>query len=233
MEKLVHLLWRSSDHDEAAHRAHLVDGLAPALLASPAGVVALEVLTGDTSEEVPRPPLLIGRGPELASVVIAWVHCLDDRAPFIATLGEVTGTTGQVDQYLVTESVPQRRARQNADGTVTPGITHFSWFPQPDRLTDAEFFHGWHDVHTPKTPELHPLRVEYVRDTVARVLSPASPPVRALVAERFPTVADYADPARLYGSDAAMEDSVVDLPLYADFETLSCRPLRQTIVSST
>lgn len=233
MEKLVHLLWRSADHDEAAHRAELLEELAPALIASSAGIVALEVLTGDTTEEIPRPPLLIGRGPELASLVVAWVDCLDDRGPFVELLSAAAGCTGEVDQYLVTESVPQRAVRTTVDGVTTPGVTHFSWFPKPDRLTDAEFFHGWHDVHTPKTPELHPLRSEYVRDTVARVLSPGSPPVRALVAERFPTVADYADPARLYGSDAAMQDSVVDLPLYADFESLSCRPLRQTIVSST
>jgi hypothetical protein len=84
-------------------------------------------------------------------------------------------------------------------------------------------------VHTPKTPELHPERTEYVRDTVHRVLTPGSPPVRALVQERFPTEV-YADPGRLYGSDAAMEESVVDLPLYADFESLSTRPLHQTVI---
>jgi hypothetical protein len=235
MEKLIHLLWRAGDHDEAAHAQALVAETAPALLASAAGVQQLEVLTGDTSAAIPAPPLLLGLGPKLASVVACWVDCIDDRGPLVAALTDVAGTTAQVDQYLVTESVPQHRAGPRAwpDGTATPGITHFSWFPQPDRLDDDAFFHGWHEVHTPKTPALHPRRVEYVRDTVARVLTPGSPPVRALVAERFPTDEDYADPARLYGSQAAIEESVVDLPLFADFETLSCRPLRQTIIKSS
>jgi hypothetical protein len=234
MEKLVHLLWRAGAHDEDAHAEALVADAAPAIVASSAGVRRLEVLTGDTAAAIPSPPLLLGLGPALASVVACWVDCIDDRAPLGDVLAGVAGTTGQVDQYLVTESVPQRRAEPRSwpDGTTTPGITHFSWFPQPARLDDDAFFHGWHDVHTPKTPALHPRRVEYVRDTVARVLTPGSPPVRALVAERFPTDEDYADPALLYGSQAAIEESVVDLTLFADFETLSCRPLRQTIVRS-
>ena len=233
MEKLVHLLWRDDGHDEAAHAEALVADVGPALVGSKAGIAQLEVLTGDTSAEIPAPPLLLGRGQELASVVACWVDCIDDRAPLVAALAAATGTTGHVDQYLVTESVPQRRTDRGwPDGTPSPGITHFSWFPQPDRLDDEAFFHGWHEVHTPKTPALHPARVEYVHDTVARVLTAGSRPLRALVAERFPTIEDYADPARLYGSQEAIEESVVDLPLFADFETLSCRPLRQTILKS-
>lgn len=34
-------------------------------------------------------------------------------------------------------------------------------------------------------PKLHPLRWSYVRDTVVRALTPGSPPVRAIVVERF------------------------------------------------
>ena len=234
MEKLVHFLWRADDHDEVAHAAALVGEVAPALVASGAGLCRLEVLTGDTSVAIPAPTLLLGLGPKLASVVACWVDCIDDRSPLVAALAAAPWTTVRVDQYLVTESVPQRRAgaRDWPDGTTTPGITHFSWFPQPERLDDDAFFHGWHEVHTPKTPVLHPRRVEYVRDTVARVLTPGSPPVRAIVAERFATDEDYADPARLYGSQEAIEESVVDLPLFADFESLSCRPLRQTIIKS-
>lgn len=230
MEKLVHLLWRAEDHDEGVHHDHLVGELAPALLDSGADVLGLEVLTADTAADVPEPAILLGRGPELASVVSTWVRCLDDRAPLVELLAGAAGTTGQVDQHLVTESEPQAWCGpERAEGERTPGITHFSWFPKPERLDDDAFFHGWHEVHTPKTPELHPHRLQYVRDSVARVLTPASPPVRALVAERFLT-ADYLDPDRLYGSPEALEESVVDLPAYADFDDLSSRPLHQTVL---
>jgi hypothetical protein len=233
LEKLIHLLWRGGDHDEAAHRAQLTGELADRLLASAAGIRRLDILTGDTSEEMPEPSILLGRGDELASVVSAWVDCIDDRSPIVEILAGAVGATGQVDQYLVTESVPQRReGRDWADREPTPGMTHFSWFPKPERLTDDEFFHGWHEVHTPKTPALHHRRVEYVRDSVARVLTAGSPPIRALVAERFPTVDDYLDPSRLYGSDEELTHSVTDLPLYADFDSLNSRPFFQTIIRS-
>jgi hypothetical protein len=232
VEKLVHLLWRGEDHDEAAHHDELLGELAPRLLAGTDRVSYLDVMTGDTAVDIPKPPLLLGRGPELASVVTVWLGCIDDRAPIVPLLAATAGTTGQVDQYLVTESVPQPRVRDWPDGIQTPGMTHFSWFPKPDRLTDEEFFHGWHEVHTPKTPALHPLRVEYVRDAVARVLTPGSPPLRALVSERWPTIEDYTDPARLYGSKEAVEETSQDLAGFADFETLSSRPLHQTIVRS-
>lgn len=231
MEKLVHLLWRDDAHDEAGHRDQLVGELSAALLASSAGIAQLEVLTGDTSEAIPRPPLMFGKGPDLASAVVTWVDCIDDRRSILEVLASAVGTTGVVDQYLVTESVPQRFAgRDWPDGVTTPGVTHFSWFPKPDRLTDAEFFHGWHEVHTPSTPALHPLRREYVRDSVARVLTEGSAPIRAVVAERFAPIGDYTDPKRLYGSKAAMEESGTGLALYADFESLNCRPLFQSII---
>ena len=108
------------------------------------------------------------------------------------------------DAYLVTESVPQ---------AVQPGelLTHFSWFPKPDRLSEEEFFHGWHTIHTPSSARLHPLRQGYVRDAVARTLTPGSPPVRAIVSEFF-AEDDYLDPARLFAPDE-LTTTIEELPL--------------------
>jgi hypothetical protein len=125
---------------------------------------------------------------------------------------------GRYDGYLVTESVPQ----QPSDA---PGLlTHFSWFPKPSRLTDEEFYRGWQEGHTPTTFALHPNRVGYVRDAVARVLTSGSPPVRAIVSEVF-AVDDYTDPARLFGSPEAVQKTVEELPSYGDSDDMSCRPL--------
>jgi hypothetical protein len=87
-------------------------------------------------------------------------------------------------------------------------------------------------VHTPASFRLHPLRWEYVRDAVARVLTDGSPQLRAIVFERFRAVDDYADPARLYGPPETLEETMRDLPLYADFESLHSRPLHEVIVKS-
>jgi hypothetical protein len=159
---------------------------------------------------VEKPSILMGRGSELAGLVTLWLDSIDVLP---AVLEQVPG-----DAYLVTESVPQERSLQ-------PGLlNHFSFFPQPSRLTDEEFFHGWHTLHTPTTGALHPLRQGYVRDTVARVLTPGSPPLRAIVSEFFATE-DYLDARRLFGSKEALMASIEELPLYADTGDVSSCPL--------
>ncbi len=156
--------------------------------------------------------LLMGLGPSLAGLVEVWVDSLDTRASLEALL------PGRFDGYLVTESVPQQPSDE--EGL----LTHFSWFPKPSRLTDEEFYRGWQEGHTPTTFALHPRRVGYVRDAVARVLTPGSPPVRAIVSELF-APSDYEDPALLFGSPEAVQQTMAELPSYGDADDMSCRPL--------
>jgi hypothetical protein len=172
---------------------------------------ARSVTVSPAADDV-KPTLLMGEGPSLAALVEVWLDSLDTRADVEACL------PGRYDGYLVTESVPQIPSH------ATDLLTHLSWFPKPDRLTDEEFYRGWHEGHTPTTFALHPLRQGYVRDAVARALTPGSPPVRAIVSEYFARE-DYEDPRRLFGSKEAMEAAAAELPSYGDVEQMSCRPL--------
>ena len=165
-----------------------------------------------------KPTLLMGSGSLLAGLVEVWVDSLDTRASIEACF------TGRYDGYLVTESVPQ--AVSGAEGL----LTHLSWFPKPSRLTDEEFYRGWQEGHTPTTWELHPLRQGYVRDAVARVLTPGSPPLRGIVSEYF-AAPDYEDPRRLFGSKEAVEAAMAELPSYGDAADMSCRPLRKGLAT--
>ncbi|GAA3818862.1 hypothetical protein [Nocardioides panacisoli] len=182
-----------------------------AVAAAPAvavqGMRSLRVLA---AADLPGAPLLMGRGAELRAMVELWVDSVDVWPELVE---QVPG-----DAYLVTESVPQPLA---------PGdwLTHFTWFPKPERLSEEEFFHGWHVVHTPSSAQLHPLRQGYIRDAVARTLTPGSPPVRAIVCESFDEEV-YLDPSRLFGSAEALERTMAELPLYADQEDISSCPLR-------
>ena len=186
MEKIDYLLF--DDVDLAPVRAHAVY----------------------VAADLPKAPLLMGRGPELRAVVSVWIDSIDDRGPIEDALPGAHG-------YLVTESVPQP--------VVGSALVHLTWFPKPDRLSEEEFFHGWHDVHTPSTFALHPTRCGYVRDSVARCLTPGSPRVDAIVFEHFPTVEDYTDPSKLFGSKEALEETSRHLPMYADMESINSRPM--------
>lgn len=204
MEKLDYLVWEPVDAD--------------ALL-----LPCVRGLTVSVAAELPRMTLLMGRGPELAALVEVWLDSLDERGPVEAALGRADG-------YLVTESVPQHEPVAAPVGTRSPGVTHLTWFPKPERLTDEEFYRGWHEVHTPSSFALHPRRDGYVRDAVARPVTAGAPPVRAIVSEHFPEVEDYTDPRRLFGDAAALQATVDELPLYGDQADMSSRPLWRTVL---
>lgn len=173
------------------------------------GVVSARV--SPAADDV-RATLLMGQGPALAALVEVWCDSIDARVTWEAAL------PGRFDGYLVTESVPQPVSDEAGL------LTHFSWFPKPDRLSDEEFYRGWQEGHTPTTFALHPRRRGYVRDAVARVLTPGSPPVRAIVSEVF-AAGDYEDPSRLFGSPDAVAKTMEELPSYGDHASMSCRPL--------
>jgi EthD domain len=201
VEKLDLLVWESA-------------ALAAAEVLEVSGLRALAV---SRAADLADPPLLLGRGADLAGLVELWLDSVDVWRDVIA---QVPG-----DAYLVTESVPQPPA--NGPGL----LTHLSWFPKPARLTEEEFFHGWHDVHTPSSARLHPLRQGYVRDSVARRLSTDSAPVRAIVSEFFHE-ADYMDPSRLFGSDEELVASMDELPMFADQSDISSCPVWRMVVKS-
>lgn len=221
MEKLDYLLWGTAD------RARRLDGAMAELLAQPS-VRGLTIQLGDTADAVPRPPLLLGDGARLAALVQVWVTSYDEHGRLEEALSAVADG---VDGYLVTESEPQPLLdRDWPDGAPSPGISHVTWFPKPERLTEQEFLHGWHEVHTPHSAALHPRRWTYLRDTVVRAVTPGAPPVRAIVVERFREIADYADPKRLFGDEAAFEQNLRDLPGYADLADISSRPMHEVVL---
>ena len=174
-------------------------------------VPGLRAATVSRAADLPGATLLMGRGPQLRGIAHLWLDSVD---VWPAIVDQVPG-----DAYLVTESVPQPVGTGDL-------LTHLTWFPKPERLTDEQFFHGWHVVHTPSSALLHPLRQGYVRDAVARTLTGGSPPVRAIVSEFF-TEQDYLDPARLFGGAEALQRTVEELPLYADANDISSCPVRR------
>jgi hypothetical protein len=204
VEKLDYLVWEPLD--------------AQALL-----LPCVRRLTVSVAADVAPRTLLMGRGDELAALVEVWLDSLDERGPVEAALGRADG-------YLVTESVPQHEPMPAPVGERSPGITHLTWFPKPHRLTDEEFYRGWHEVHTPSSFALHPRRDGYVRDAVARAVTPGAPPVRAIVSEHFPEVEDYTDPARLFGTPEALRVTMEELPLYGDQADMSSCPLWRTVL---
>jgi hypothetical protein len=228
MEKLVYLAWKKPKLGIEAYRGRLIEAVAKRLL--DAGARKLDVSVSDLLGAMPRPMLLMGEGGTLSAAVSLWLDCYDARGPQEALLRE---DAIRLDGYLVTESVPQACPdRDWPDGARSPGVSHFTWFQKPAGLADEAFFHAWHEVHTPFSFELHPRRWAYVRNSVVRTLTPGSPPVRAIVVERFRTLEDYSDPKRLFGSKQALQRSAAEVSHYADPAALHSVPLSEYLLRS-
>lgn len=228
MEKLLYLTYPAPGFDPETYREHLLSQVAPEILA--AGARALNISVNDLQKEIPEPMLLLGNGGSLGAAVALWLESLDDRKPIEAALA---AEVDRIEGYLVTESIPQARTdRDWPDAERSPGLTHFTWFEKAVGISDEEFFHAWFEVHTPFSFDLHPLRWEYIRNAVARAVTPGAPPIRAIVAELFRELRDYTDSERLFGSKEILTQCAKEAGDYSNPEAMHSLPLSEYIIKS-
>ena len=228
MEKIVYLCWKKSGDSIEPFRAALLDGACRHLLDG--GVRSLTVNVADLGERVMDSPLVIGEGRTLSASVSCWVDSIDERGFIDAALRPLCE---RFFGYLVTESVPLCYPdRTWPDGVQSPGVTLFTAFPKPDRLTDEQFFAHWHGSHTPLSLEIHPLW-RYIRNAVARPLGEGAPPYRGIVEERFRELDDALDMDRLFrGKAANMKRGMKDVAQFLEPDRIVSTLMSEYIVKS-
>jgi hypothetical protein len=228
MEKLVYLVWKRDADSIGAFRDRLVGDVGQTLLAQ--GAMALTVNVADLREQVGSgTSLFLGDGKTISASVSLWIDCLDQRGPLHEALGAISA---RVDGYLVTESMPLRCPdRDWADGTRSPGVTLWTAFPKPERVSDEQFYARWHGSHTPLSFEIHPLW-EYTRNAVARVLTPGAPPYRAIVEERFRSLEELVDPMQFFGSAENVQRVLADIATFSDLDAMNTAPMSEWILKS-
>ncbi|MDX2167845.1 MAG: EthD domain-containing protein [Deltaproteobacteria bacterium] len=226
MEKLIYLVWKRDGDAIEAFRDRLVGDVAQGMLRD--GAAALTINVSDLRGQVGKSQYM-GEGKTISACVSLWLDSLDARRPIEAALA---GMSARLHGYLVTESMPLRCPdRDWPDGTRSPGVTLWTAFPKPDRVTDAEFYDRWHNHHTPLSFEIHPLW-EYTRNAVARAMTPDAPPYRAIVEERFRTLEDLTDPNRFFGAPENIQRVLADIATFIDLESVNNAPMSEWIVKS-
>jgi hypothetical protein len=229
MEKIVYLVWKRDGDAIEAFRDRLLGEVSPQLLAD--GALALTVNVSDLREQVGKgSSQYLGEGKRIAASVSLWVDSIDQRGRPEEALRSIAS---RVDGYLVTESMPLRCPdRDWPDGSRSPGVTLWTAFPKPERLSDEAFYERWHGHHTPLSFAIHPLW-EYTRNAVARVLTPGAPPHRAIVEERFRTLEDLLDPNRFFGAPENIQRVLTDIATFTDFESINTAPMSEWILKSS
>ena len=232
MEKLVYCVWQERGAPIEPLRERLFADSAPELLARSRGPVTLHVA------DVPGGFTTDRSGPALGAVASVWLDSVDHRAAIEESLRELSGS---VTGYLVTESVPLEYARRDwPDGARSPGVTVLAMFEKPAWLEGDEFIRRWHESHTPKSLEIHPLR-RYVRNVVARVLTPGARPFAGIVPEAFETLEDFTDPRRLYGGahekyggfEATLRVMLEDQKSFLDLANVHVTIVSETLLRSS
>jgi hypothetical protein len=148
-------------------------------------------------------------------LVECWLPSLDAREPIEVALEKIDA---RYWGYLVTESTfgPLPRA-ESRDGRVA-GITQITLNEKPKGVTDEAFYREWQEVHSKLSFDLHPTRVSYERNAVARRLTPAAPRHRAIVLERFPRLEDFVDETIYFGEPEVVQKMFAHVPKFYAFE---------------
>ena len=68
--------------------------------------------------------------------------------------------------------------------------------------------------------QLHPRRWSYVRNTVARPLTPGAPGFQAIVSEHFRSLEVFVDDERYFGSEEAVSTMIGHLPGFCDLGSM-------------
>lgn len=224
MEKLVYLLNKDPDEPGAAIGRPLLEAVVPSLMGL--GAYRIDVNIADLTEIVAReaPARIMGPWERLGAVISFWLDNLDRRLEIEPIFGE---TFASYAGYLVTESVVQGCERSWKEGERRAGVTQFTALGKPAAATEEEFYHWWQIKHSQSSFRLHPRRWSYIRNAVARPLTPDAPTYRAIVLEHFRELADFTDDSRYFGGEAALKEMYEESPHFCDFGNLVGGPMSE------
>ena len=203
MEKLQYLCWPHPGPDAGRRRAHR-PRRARARTARPR--TARPVAAGRRRRRA-------GAGPDAAAGRRAAAVPRSCRsgstgtttaAPYEALLREASD---HIAGYLVTESLYTDYGgnafagpRTWPDGERSPGVVMVTLLRRPARMSATDWITHWHTVQSPVSEAMQP-RMRYVRNAVARPVTPDAPPIEGIVEEAWPSPEHMTDPMLFYCAD--------------------------------
>ncbi|MDQ1459598.1 MAG: hypothetical protein QOI08_1082 [Actinomycetota bacterium] len=206
MEKLVYLVYERPSVNPAELRKRFLDDVAPQLVALQPHALQMDL----DDEHAQMQSMVPVPGDELPvrACVSIWIDAHDERAPYEAVL-RAAGV--RLAGYLVTESMfreygdnEHSKPRDWPDGTRSPGIITLTVFDKPQGVDDETFYGHWYSHQSPMSEDMQP-RARYVRNAVARAVTPGAPRLRAIVEEAWPSVEHVTNLHRFFGASSNEE----------------------------
>ncbi len=215
MEKLIYVLKAGpvAPVDPLAEWGHLLIEASRA-----AGSISQSLLIPDQTETIrTRAPARLSPNFDSVGIILeSWFDSLDARHELESAIAKIDSMFWG---YLVTEStfgvLPEARG---TDGRVE-GITQVTLNKKPKGVSDEAFYREWQEVHSKLSFELHPTRLSYERNSIARRLTPNSPRHRAIVLERFPRLEDFVDESIYFGDPEVVQKMFAHVPKFYEFDS--------------
>jgi hypothetical protein len=140
--------------------------------------------------------------------VSLWLDAHDGRVSYEDVL-RAAGV--RLAGYLVTESLfreygdnEHSKPRDWPDGARSPGIITLTVFDKPQGVDDETFYGHWYSHQSTMSEGMQP-RARYVRNAVARAVTPGAPRLRAIVEEAWPSVEHVTNLHTFFGATSNEE----------------------------
>jgi hypothetical protein len=206
MEKLVYLVYERPSVDPAELRRRFLDEVAPQLLTLEPHALQMD-LDDEHAQLQSMVPVPSDELPVRACVSL-WLDAHDGRVPYEDVL-RAAGV--RLAGYLVTESLfreygdnEHSKPRDWPDGTRSPGIITLTVFDKPQGVDDETFYGHWYSHQSTMSEDMQP-RARYVRNAVARAVTPGAPRLRAIVEEAWPSVEHVTNLHTFFGATSNEE----------------------------
>ncbi len=236
----MYLVWLPEGTTPAATKATMIDDVGDRLLAL--GALALSMTIDDEDAQVP-PPLPATEGEaQVSAIVSIWLKRCDDRAPYEEVLRSVAA---HIDGYVVTESLYHDYGdtafsgpRDWPDGQRSPAVFTCSFFPVKRGMAYADWIDFWQGTISPMSAEVQP-RMRYVRNAVARPVTPDAPDYGGIVEEAWPSGEHIVDPMLFYCGDGDAEKMnanitrmITDVGAFIDLDAMRNNTMSEWILRS-
>jgi hypothetical protein len=196
MEKLVYVLRTPADGDAAGLRTHLVGDVTDAIRKCGGAQVSVNVYDEHVVQGAER--AIRKLDPPMNACVSFWMQNADDRGPAEEA---ISAAAEHAHGYLVVESRPLVHAPPV--GERAPGANLVTCITRKPGLDDESFFDLWNNEHRKVACETQATSA-YVRNAVARPLTPNAPGFDGIVEETFP-IAALTDLQVWYACDSQAE----------------------------
>lgn len=228
MMKMIYLIWKSPTENLEKFTQTLRCERLPAALQHAVHRCTLN-LVDIAPSALARPR---SDGAELSALVSIEPapHATHDIAAALAKT--LDPSLQQIASYVVEEAIPIDYEKTWPDGERSPGAKQVTLLRRKPGLSDAEFLHRWHDVHTPLAIEIHPLW-RYNRNVVKAAVTTNAPDYEGIVELHLREKETLLDPMKFFGSPQNISRIAADVTQWIDMERIEVYNMSEYVLKSS